>query len=197
MPNSGTQTRYRVTGALFLFALAAIFGPMLFDGAGLKGPEHEAMPEAKPAVAVVAPEGAFDGLEEVAERAAQLRTAVDDGQFEAEAESEALAPGPGVDLALAKGQQRPAEPGIAPLTADTAVWAIQVASFSNRENALALRASLRQQGYEAFLSDIKLQAKVLTRVAVGPYLNEADADRAQRAIAKRFDLEVQLVSMVI
>ena len=29
------QTRYRVTGAVFLVALAAIFLPMLFDGDGI------------------------------------------------------------------------------------------------------------------------------------------------------------------
>ncbi|MGI9325146.1 MAG: SPOR domain-containing protein [Pseudomonadales bacterium] len=193
MPDTGTTTRYRVTGALFLLALAAIFGPMLFDGAGLQGPELAPMPQAKPAQPVQAPDGAFDGLEQVAEQAAQLRQVVDEEQFEQPAPAAAIPVGDPADA----GVQRPGDPGIAPVSASTAVWAVQVASFSNRENAVALRGQLRQQGYEAFLSDIKLQSKILTRVAVGPYLSETAASRAQRKIAERFDLQAQLVSMVI
>lgn len=197
MPNSGTQTRYRVTGALFLLALAAIFGPMLFDGAGLKSPDLNPMPTAKPAEPVVAPEGAFDDLEDIAERAATLRAAVDEDQFNASADAALVTGATETDQAPIAGRTRPADPGIAPLHAGTDVWAVQVASFSNRDNAVALRAQLRAQGFEAFLSDIKLRSKVLTRVAVGPYLSEADASRAQRTIAKQFDLDVQLVAMVI
>ena len=193
MSDTGTTTRFRVTGALFLLALAAIFGPMLFDGAGLQGPQLAPMPQAKPAQPVQAPDGAFDGLDQVAEQAAQLRQAVDEEQFEQPSPKTAIVASDPADA----GVQRPGDPGIAPLSASTAVWAVQVASFSNRENAVALRGQLRQQGYEAFLSDIKLHSKILTRVAVGPYLSESEASRAQRVIAERFDLEAQLVSMVI
>jgi cell division septation protein DedD len=45
------ETRYRVTGSLFLLALAVIFLPMLFDGAGL--PRVELEPVAPPPIAAV------------------------------------------------------------------------------------------------------------------------------------------------
>lgn len=197
-----TATRYRVTGTLFLLALAAIFGPMLFDGAGLPKVPLGPMPEGKPAVALEAPAGAFDGLDEIADEAATLRDALVDAQFERNPDAAAtpIAEASQNEIAAADApqpQERAAEPGIAPVADDTAVWAVQVASFSNRENAVALRSELRNQGFEAFLSDVKLQSQVLTRVAVGPYLSEADANRAVRSISDRFSLDVRIVSMVI
>ncbi|MFK7913166.1 MAG: SPOR domain-containing protein [Pseudomonadales bacterium] len=194
-----TTTRYRVTGALFLLALVAIFGPMLFDGAGLPDVALGPMPQAQPAVALEAPEGAFDGLDEIASEAATLRDALQDAQFEAPPDpASAAAKAADSEAAVVTGgQQRAAEPGIAPLSASTAVWAVQVASFSNRDNAVALRGKLRDQGFEAFLSDVKVRSKTLTRVAVGPYLSEADAQRAELSISDRFELEARIVSMVI
>lgn len=193
-----TTTRYRVTGALFLLALVAIFGPMLFDGAGLPDVALAPMPQAQPAVALEAPAGAFEGLEDIATEAAALRGALEDGQFEAPAKTPTPSPDSESEVAMVSGgQQRVAEPGIAPLTASTAVWAVQVASFSNRDNAVALRGKLRDQGFEAFLSEVKVQSKTLTRVAVGPYLSEADAHRAERSISDRFRLKARIVSMVI
>ena len=196
-----TTTRYRVTGGLFLLALVIIFGPMLFDGAGLPEVPLSPMPEARPAVALEAPAGAFDGLDQITAQAEQLRDALEDDQFEAAdgvvAGATTAVPSSTGAAIGARGRQRAAEPGLVPISDSTAVWAVQVASFSNRDNAVALRGKLRDQGFEAFLSDVKLQSEVLTRVAVGPYLSEADAQQAERNISDRFALDAQIVSMVI
>ncbi|NIP15500.1 MAG: hypothetical protein GWM88_12580, partial [Pseudomonadales bacterium] len=74
------QTRYRVTGSLFLLALAIICLPMLFDAEGVPSIQIEPMAPPKPAPDVppleeVAP--ASDFIEKVDE----LRAQVDEDGF--------------------------------------------------------------------------------------------------------------------
>jgi DedD protein len=208
MPEADILKRYRVTGALFLLALAAIVGPMLFDGAGLEAPPLEPMPERSGAEPVVAPPEAFTDLEAVAEQAKALRSRADDNLFEAaavpdreaaaaEAENASPVPAPEPARAPAREQPKLAQPSLEPVSASTAVWAVQVGSFSRRDNAVALRKSLRDEGFEAFLSDVSVRDQVRTRVAVGPYLSEGDADSARARIAQQFELDARLVAMVI
>jgi len=74
------RTRYRVTGSLFLLALAVIFLPMLFDGRGEPVPAMPARP---------APESPPDlpdfeeivPASDVVERAEALQAEVDEGGF--------------------------------------------------------------------------------------------------------------------
>jgi DedD protein len=199
MPEADILKRYRVTGALFLLALAAIVGPMLFDGAGLEAPPLEPMPERSGAEPVVAPPEAFTDLEAVAEQAKALRSRADDNLFEAaavpdreaaaaEAENASPVPAPEPARAPAREQPKLAQPSLEP---------VSVGSFSRRDNAVALRKSLRDEGFEAFLSDVSVRDQVRTRVAVGPYLSEGDADSARARIAQQFELDARLVAMVI
>ena len=46
-------------------------------------------------------------------------------------------------------------------------WAIQLASFSNPRNALALRDRLKGLGYSSFVETARQQGKKVTRVIVG------------------------------
>ncbi|MEM1230705.1 MAG: SPOR domain-containing protein [Pseudomonadota bacterium] len=217
MSDSQTLKRYRVTGSLFLLALAAILGPMLFDGAGLEAPELAPMPARTDAEPVVPPADAFEGLDAVAEEAAALRARADERLFQASPSAEASSSGvagaatkaepakpAATDTALERLgepsdlEQAPlAQPTLRPVSATTSIWAVQVGSFSRRDNAVALRQSLRDRGFEAFLSDVKVRSEVRTRVAVGPYLSEGDAERARRSIRDAFKLDPKLVAMVI
>ena len=63
----------------------------------------------------------------------------------------------------------------------TGMWAVQLGSFSNKENADKLAADLRKQGYAAFLSQLKTDGGQLHRVRIGP---QKDRDSAE-AMAKR------------
>ena len=70
------RTRYRVTGSLFLIAVAVIILPMLFDGEGLSPVIIEPIRDALPTPEVarledVAPDS------DVVERVAELRASVD------------------------------------------------------------------------------------------------------------------------
>lgn len=73
----------------------------------------------------------------------------------------------------------PATTGTA--TSETGLWAVQLGSFSNQENAERLAAELRKQGYAAFLSQIKTGDSSLHRVRIGP---QKDRDAAEAVAAK-------------
>ncbi len=58
----------------------------------------------------------------------------------------------------------------------TGMWAVQLGSFSNQENAERLAASLRTQGYAAFLSKLDSATASMHRVRIGP---QKDRDSAE------------------
>jgi DedD protein len=152
------QKRYRATGSLFLIALAAICLPMLLDGEGMAptGIAPLSIPEVVPNVA---------DLNEVAP-ATELPARV------AELEAQVNPDGFYVDSGARVG-----EPVLSVPTSETRIWAVQVASFKDPARARSLRNSLRQEGFEAFLSTVQRNDEVLNRVAVGPLLNESDAQQ--------------------
>lgn len=63
----------------------------------------------------------------------------------------------------------------------TGMWAVQLGSFSHKQNAENLAASLRKQGYAAFLSRLATRTGQLHRVRIGPQKDRAAAE----AIAAR------------
>ena len=66
-------------------------------------------------------------------------------------------------------------------TSSTGMWAVQLGSFSNKENAERLAADLRKQGYAAFLSQLETDAGMLHRVRIGP---QKDRDSAEAMAAR-------------
>jgi len=169
------ETRYRVTGSLFLLALAVICLPMLFDGAGLPARDlpplelDEPLPEPVMS-AEPAPTSDF------VERVQTLREQVDDEGF------------------MADSGTRFGEPVLSETGADTDVWAVQVASFAEADNAESFRGRLREDGYEAFLSTVKSGDQVLSRVAVGPLVDENQATTLQRELSARYDTQARLMA---
>jgi len=152
------QARYRATGSLFLLALAVICLPMLLDGEGMAP-----LAIAPLSVPQVLPEVA--ALDEIAPasdlpaRVKELKAQVDDRGFYTDSGA------------------RAGEPVLTVPDSETRIWAVQVASFKDPERAFKLREQLRLEGYEAFLSTVRRDEEVLNRVAVGPVLSEADAER--------------------
>lgn len=171
------RTRYRVTGAIFLIAAAVIVLPMLFDGAGIKSPPAPVLPPAPPATP--APHVAELNSAEL-EKADALRQRVDEEGFD---RGTATRLG---DPVLAPSD-RPAA-GALPQT-----WGIQVASFSDKANAVALRDQLRNDGYQAVLSEVKGITGTSTRVAIGPMVERTDAVKLGRELQKRYGLDAIVV----
>jgi cell division septation protein DedD len=74
---------------------------------------------------------------------------------------------------------QPSQPTPAPATTTPAAesWAVQVGSFSQTDNAEALRRKLTGAGFEAFVSRVATDAGTMHRVRVGPVGDRAEADR--------------------
>ncbi len=71
-----------------------------------------------------------------------------------------------------------------PAASTTGMWAVQLGSFSNKENAEKLAADLRKQGYAAFLSQLSTDAGQLHRVRIGPQKDRASAEAMAGRLAK-------------
>lgn len=186
--------RYRIAGFLVLLCLAIVLGPLLFDGAGLSNARVPTLPDRSERTleAVQAREEALrpddlsiparvpeaDELEATAE---ELRAALDESGR----------------VTTPVGDSRRGEAELRPLSDATRVFAIQVASFADQANASVLRERLRNAGYEAFLSEVLVGGRSLTRVAVGPYLDRTQANEDRITIGRRFDLETRLMAMLI
>lgn len=78
--------------------------------------------------------------------------------------------------AATKSQVKPAENKAPAKVSATGMWAVQLGSFSNQNNAKRLAADLRKQGYAAFLSQLKTEAGKLHRVRIGPQNNRDSAE---------------------
>ena len=96
-----------------------------------------------------------------------------------QAEPETLKPDP---------EPEPAKPAAEESAADassTGMWAVQLGSFGDQENAERLAADLRKQGFAAFLSQLSTSSGQLHRVRIGPQKDresaEAMAARLQKA----------------
>ena len=58
----------------------------------------------------------------------------------------------------------------------TGMWAVQMGSFSNQQNAERLAADLRKDGYAAFLSQLQTGSGKLHRVRIGPQKDRVSAE---------------------
>jgi DedD protein len=71
-----------------------------------------------------------------------------------------------------------------PAASTTGMWAVQLGSFSNKENADKLAADLRKQGYAAFLSQLKTSSGQLQRVRIGPQKDRESAEAMAARLLK-------------
>ena len=199
------QTRYRITGALFLVALAAILAPMLFDGGGLPEVEVKRLEPASARQPVLAPKDAFaqQAFQELEQTTQALRDEADIEGFankDGASFGEVVLGEPELASAPESADVTPTdtlnEPAKALSSKLAQVWAVQVASFARSSNAQALRDKLRNQGYEGFLSSVKRDGEVWTRVVVGPFLDKSEAQRVADAIADKFAMSPELRAVV-
>lgn len=206
--------KQRVIGAIVLVALAVIFVPMLFEspedelgpvGSNLPAepdsvvrdriepltlPEPPAELESAPQVVLEEPadpsaanaDAAIDAANGAAEPVAQPEGTADTAA--AQSAPPAAEPVPAAEPAPAPAAA-PAEPAAAPQSG----WIVQLASLSNKDNAMALRERLRGLGYTAFVEETKTAKGVLYRVRVGPELERANAEKLRNRLQEQVDLK--------
>ena len=178
------QTRYRVTGTIFLVALAAIFFPMLFDGDGLEPLELPPLDEQHIDVSAV------EAVQDVpVPDFASTIAGRDEVLAETDAEGYRLETGVKIGEPVLAEEDEPLE-----MPADA--WAVQVGSFAAHERAVALRDRLRSDGYHVLVSQLKKagqKPEKLTRVAVGPMIDREDADRLKSELSDRYGVQAMVV----
>ncbi len=78
----------------------------------------------------------------------------------------------------------PAPQQTAAADSPTGMWAVQLGSFGNQENAERLAADLRKQGFAAFLSQLSTSSGQLHRVRIGPQKDRESAEAMAARLAK-------------
>lgn len=86
------------------------------------------------------------------------------------------------DTAPEQAEPKPA--ASQPVASTTGMWAVQLGSFSSKDNAEKLAADLRKQGYAAFLSQLPTDKGLLHRVRIGPQKDRASAEAMASRLAK-------------
>jgi DedD protein len=182
--------KQRIIGAIVLVALAVIFIPMLLPGSrdigftdsGSPIPPKPTELENLKVLELEKPQPAPIPREIV-------RTPID--------ERSPAAPAEEVEAPSADKKPLPEETMPAPATSQAAqsavttpkAWAVQVGSFTQRENAMRLRDQLRSKGYKAFVEQITSADKTFYRVRVGPEVSRDKAVALQKDLQSKMKLQ--------
>jgi cell division septation protein DedD len=199
-------TRYRLIGSIFLLSLAAIFVPMVFDA---PAPERDSDflidQEEETAAAAqnddsqwLAPQQEVDELiAELKQREGDLDAALTESRVQEQVS--ALTEQVDADGYWSENGTRFGEPILSPVRGDTTVFAIQLATFDDPDNAKSLRQQLRDDDQEAFISQYKQRGlggeKIRYRVAVGPLLSHTLAKEKRASYTQTYGVQAIVVAM--
>ena len=199
-------TRYRLIGSIFLLSLAAIFVPMVFDA---PAPERDSDflidQEEETAAAAqnddsqwLAPQQEVDELiAELKQREGDLDAALTESRVQEQVS--ALTEQVDADGYWSENGTRFGEPILSPVRSDTTVFAIQLATFDDPDNAKSLRQQLRDDDQEALISQYKQRGlggeKIRYRVAVGPLLSHTLAKEKRASYTQTYGVQAIVVAM--
>ena len=199
-------TRYRLIGSIFLLSLAAIFVPMVFDA---PAPERDSDflidQEEETAAAAqnddsqwLAPQQEVDELiAELKQREGDLDAALTESRVQERVS--ALTEQVDADGYWSENGTRFGEPILSPVRSDTTVFAIQLATFDDPDNAKSLRQQLRDDDQEGFISQYKQRGlggeKIRYRVAVGPLLSHTLAKEKRASYTQTYGVQAIVVAM--
>ena len=193
-------TRYRLIGTICLLSLAAIFLPMIFDAPA-------------PSLQDIAPNSSGDNpqtfqnvdpraeVESLIAQMEQDQQAMDQTFADSKLQEKVDGIRDTVDADgywIANGT-RFGEPILLPVRDETEVFAVQLATFDEQDNARKLRQQLLGDGEEAFISQYKQRGlggeKIRYRVAVGPMLSHTLAKEKRTSYTQTYGVEAIVVAM--
>jgi DedD protein len=169
------RMKQRLVGAVVLVALAVIFIPML-----LTGPVERQMTD----VPVEIPPPPVVSAPDELEQAAPVDTAPLTASTPIEMPRATAVPAPENPTPPLIAPDEPAERGPNRTPAELAAWTVQVGSFGDEANAMALRDRLRKKRYSAYVDALTANGKSFYRVRVGPMIQRTEAETAQARLAK-------------
>jgi DedD protein len=184
------QIKQRLVGAVVLVSLAVIFIPMLLDGGNNSSmPRFGSNVPHQPELDFEPLEIPLQPIEPIPEERPRVIHKAEEPQApaaEAEQAKEAEAPKP-AETVQAKpavsSEQKPATQQ-APIA-----WVVQVGSFGQSDNAMALRDKLRQNGFTAFVEKYRDNGKTSYRVRVGPELKRETAEKRLAQLKQKLQLK--------
>jgi DedD protein len=203
------QVKTRLVGAIVLVSLAVIFIPILLDGQdGERSPLAEQFVPERPGYHFEPLGIPLRPLPPVAEGHPRVVDPADlepyerlapDGDDPVAARPEtpapsspatAVSPAPSPAKPASSTPSKPSSPLTSPPSSEqTLAWVVQVGSFSQQGNALALRDRLRQQGFSAFVDRASTGAGSTWRVRVGPELRRENAETLQQRLKNELKIE--------
>ena len=203
------KTRQRLIGFLLLLLLAAILAPLVLrsphqvrvslDMAIPPAPKTQA-PSTAPVVSDSQARAAESDIEQqhqaVAEAGAEALKSQGGGDKDAAAKAAGQGAGtpPSTDSSVAVNAAPSPASGSAspPAKADTPspAFTVQVASFSDENNAEALVKRLKAADYDAYHRTVQQGGNTWQRVYVGPVIKRSDAEALSKKLAddQRFEL---------
>jgi len=158
----------RVTGAIVLVVMAVLIVPVFLDG-----PQDD--------VATVSQAVTLPGQN--AQQAATQKIVLNRDRTEP-LPATAAAPAGGESVQRNSPAAETSREAVATTQSSTGMWVVQMGSFSSQENAERLAASLRQQGYAAFLSQLETSSGSLHRVRIGPQKDRQSAAAVAARLAE-------------
>ena len=171
------KLKQRVVGALVLLSLAVIFLPLLFDDQPDVFQEQEQWLPPAPKVEEF---GNYEPEPVEWENPAEQELWKE--QDRVEETPEVLPPPPVPD------EELPDQPNLTEEKLPEA-WAVQLATFSKRDNAENLSLRLQKAGYQAYVREIDTVKGPMTRVFVGPELVATEAKSLREKLAGEFKLD--------
>lgn len=183
------KLKQRLVGAVVLASLAIIFIPMLLDGGERSGmPMFGSNIPAKPDYEFEPLDIPLQPVPPIAEeRPVLIDKPEPPPQPTARTEEKAQSkPEPPVAM--------PKPAPAAPIAdSEPSAWVVQVGSFSQSSNALALRDKLRGKGFTAFVEKLKAGGTTVYRVRIGPEIKRENAEKQ----LQRLQREMQLKGIVM
>lgn len=182
--------KQRIVGAIVLVALAVIFIPMLLPG-------HRDIGFTNGGSAIPPKPAELENLKVLELEKPQpvpltreiVRTPID----------EPSPATPAADIESTSEEEAPLQEETKPALSTTQpeqpaastpkAWAVQVGSFTQRDNAIRLRDKLRNKEYMAFVEQISSADKTFYRVRVGPEVSRDKAVALQKELQTKMKLQ--------
>ena len=177
------ELKQRLVGVIVITALAAIFVPMLFDD-----PVADNSKLISELAIPVPPTGKFSSsIKKLPASTDEVLQLPPPESLRIESEKHSIAAK--VDKTRVTSEVQEKKP------AGMLRWVIQVGSFSQKSTAIALKNTLRKQGFSAFVESFETEKNnEMHRVRVGPELDKKRAEVMQKKINEKNNLQSILVS---
>ncbi len=181
------RLRQRLWGAAVLIAVAVIFLPLLLDGSGSESQYRrvERLREEPPRVVgpsentVINERNLFTETENISRPESVETSAAIVGDSEPASSGKLTAPTRAAESS--KTETR------------ISAWVVQAGSFSEEQNAIAVRDRLRSAGYPSFVTTSKQNAN-LFRVRVGPMISYERALENRDKVSNLIGMESMVIS---